>query len=97
MAKRLDGFQRRGRGVFKCCTCNRSTRQTGETGDSECCSQCYDLAGWENHISDNGLEDVSERDRACIREAWNAAIKAGGCAESMRRQFDKSLVDIATS
>lgn len=45
----------KGQSVYKCRTCGRSTRQTGN-GDNDMvqlCVQCYDLAGEENHLSDN--------------------------------------------
>lgn len=46
----------KGSGVFTCRCCGRRTRQTGR-GDNEHtgnCAECYDLAGEENHLSDEG-------------------------------------------
>lgn len=45
-----------GSGRYECRCCKRSTRSTGR-GDNEnvtLCAQCYDLAGEENHLADNG-------------------------------------------
>ena len=48
-------FQR-GSAMYSCRCCDRQTRSTGN-GDNEhvrLCAECYDLAGEENHLSDNG-------------------------------------------
>jgi len=42
--------------TYTCRCCKRVTRPTG-TGDNDgvrLCVECYDLAGEENHLSDNG-------------------------------------------
>lgn len=54
-AKNASHFAR-GSGVYKCRCCERQTRSTGR-GDNEnvgLCAECYDLAGEENSLSDNG-------------------------------------------
>lgn len=46
----------KGSGVYECSCCGRRTRSTGR-GDNEnagSCVECYDLAGEENSLSDNG-------------------------------------------
>ena len=74
--------QRRGfaRGSFAqtytCRCCKRVTRPTG-TGDNdgvELCVECYDLAGEENHLSDNG-DFYSSRDEVL---RLIAAVEAKG-------------------
>jgi hypothetical protein len=47
-------FQR-GSGVYTCRSCNHDTRDTGGDGAGvQLCDLCFDLAGEENHVSDNG-------------------------------------------
>lgn len=42
-------------GVYACRCCDRMTRQTAGDNDSlDLCAQCYELAGQENSLSDNG-------------------------------------------
>lgn len=45
---------KRGQGVYACRCCDRNTRDTGDNGGVQLCPECYDLAGEENHMSDNG-------------------------------------------
>lgn len=55
MNRNASRFQK-GSGVYTCHCCKRSTRSTGR-GDNEnagLCAECYDLAGEENSLSDNG-------------------------------------------
>jgi hypothetical protein len=50
---RNSRFQR-GSGVYVCRTCGHNTRDTGGDGAGvQLCDLCFDLAGEENHISDN--------------------------------------------
>ena len=44
----------RGSGCYTCQTCGRRTRETGDGANVKLCEPCYDLAGWQNSISDNG-------------------------------------------
>ncbi len=59
----------KGSAIYTCRICERRTRQTGR-GDNELvglCGECYDLAGEENHLSDNGkLYDRPENVLALI-------------------------------
>lgn len=78
---RRDRFAR-GRGVFNCCCCGRRTRTVDQSADSECCPQCWDLAGLDNLVNDGGapLSDVlKERDRLQAE-----AVKKGGDAAKIR-------------
>lgn len=85
MAKRNSHFQR-GSGVYKCCDCGRSTRNTGvQSRDSECCAECYELCGYENMLSDNG--ELSIEDRAVCRGYRDMAIAKGGNAARINKQY----------
>ena len=47
----------RGSGVYVCACCKRRTRQTGGYNDTlQLCEECYEIAGQENALSDNGTE-----------------------------------------
>lgn len=55
MARNASHFAR-GSGAYRCGVCNHLTRSTGR-GDNEnagLCADCYDLAGEDNHLTDNG-------------------------------------------
>lgn len=68
----VNRFQK-GSGVYACGVCSRQTRSTGR-GDNEhvgLCEECYDIAGIENEISDNGstpelLAEIETLKAACI-------------------------------
>lgn len=64
------GFVKGGGNVYTCRCCKRQTRPTG-TGDNDgvrLCVECYDLAGEENHLSDNGcFYDSTENVLALIK------------------------------
>lgn len=47
--------------TFTCRVCSRKTRDTGDNGSLELCPQCYELAGIENTISDNGIDYAAEQ------------------------------------
>ena len=78
-------FQKGGRGVYKCGCCGRNTRYTGtQSVSSECCPQCFDLAGLYNVLQDGGQPDAAEVERliAEVRELggnvdhWDELIMA---------------------
>jgi hypothetical protein len=57
----------RGSGMYECRCCTRKTRSTGN-GDNEnvrLCVDCFDLAGYENMVSDG--EDLSDAYKADIK------------------------------
>lgn len=69
----------RGSGVYACRCCGRSTRSTGR-GDNEnvsLCAECFDLAGEENSLSDNG-EFYSSREE--VLRLIEAVAQKGGNA-----------------
>lgn len=52
-------FTRTGKTVYTCVECGKQTRETGN-GESglELCAFCYDLAGWENSLSDGHIDEA---------------------------------------
>jgi hypothetical protein len=46
----------KGSALYACRCCSRNTRATGNNDNEHVrlCVECYDLAGEENHLSDNG-------------------------------------------
>ena len=73
-ATKNSRFQK-GSGVFQCESCKRSTRDTGGDNTSlRLCEECYELAGIENQISDQG---GTPELRAEV-EKWKARCVAKG-------------------
>lgn len=67
-------------GLYVCQCCDRRTRSTGR-GDNEhvgLCAECYDLAGEENHLSDNGTLYASPAEVLGLIEA--VASKGGNAS-----------------
>ena len=82
----IKRFQRGQQPTFNCSICGRRTRDT--TGsDSQLCSQCYDLAGWDNHHNDSGTVPDAGEMKFYESLVAEAAAK-GGDADKMREQFD---------
>lgn len=85
MKGRYKSFQRGGRGVYKCAICERSTREAGQ-GNDRLCPECWELAGFQNVILDEGKEAL-----AGIKEnvdyEFNSAVKKGGNAALLRASF----------
>lgn len=81
----------RGSGRFKCRSCGKSTRDTGDNGSCRLCPLCYEISTLENSLSDNGwgkhgdLEDCKTVAEAVakfesLRKAANLAIRTVGDA-----------------
>ena len=66
----------RGQTTYHCAVCNRLTRYTGtQSLGSELCSQCYEIAGYENDVSDGKpVESV----RAAVLALANEVRAKGG-------------------
>ena len=65
-----------GSAVFKCGCCGRATRDTGgDNTDLTLCSQCYDLCGYDNRVSDGG--ELSARDIAAVKGLIGELNKLG--------------------
>lgn len=75
---------KQGSGVYVCRICNHQTRDTGGDGASNgACDLCFDLAGEENHILDNGKTyDSDANARGMLK-----ALDARNGDESARRLF----------
>jgi hypothetical protein len=85
---RKQHFQRNGGGVFRCEVCDRSTRRVDQGHDSRLCPQCWDLAGLDNTVNDNGPTEPSLGDWTTYRDALLAdAVAKGGNAEQIKKEF----------
>jgi hypothetical protein len=51
---------RRGETTYTCYSCGKLTRNTGDEGQTGLCLDCFNLAGIDNHLSDNGAESMVE-------------------------------------
>lgn len=85
----------RGQSVYACRCCKRRTRQTGR-GDNEnvnLCAECFDLAGEENHLSDNGGFYSSPAE--VLRLINEVADKGGNaaCWDNLRRDAVAHLLE----
>lgn len=85
---------RRGSGAFRCETCERMTRHTGEqSSDSRLCRYCFELAGNENSLSDGCL---TVADKPGVLRNLRAAIDYGGDEPTLRASF-AGLIEWAES
>lgn len=71
----------KGSAVFSCQVCGRRTRITTQSNDN-ICQECYDLAGLENELSDNGKTDLDEANRLLAD-----AVHKGGDEARIRADF----------
>jgi hypothetical protein len=74
-------FHNRGNGVvFNCHVCKRRTRET-DTGGSGLCSHCFEIAGLDNMVNDNGYKpgttDYADARTECDRLLADAVKKGG--------------------
>lgn len=92
MARTANRFTK-GSGMYACRCCKRNTRDTGR-GDNEgvqLCADCYDLAGEDNHLSDNGkLYDTPQR-VLCMIENVEKLGGDASCWAALRTQAFKEL------
>lgn len=71
MARNRARFEK-GSGCFDCGVCGRKTRATGGDNDSvKLCEECYEIAGIENQISDQGstpelLAEIESLKMRCV-------------------------------
>lgn len=56
---RNSHFQR-GSAVFTCRSCGRKARDTGDNGQLTLCTECFELSGYTNSLSDRGSLDVAD-------------------------------------
>jgi len=74
-----------GSGVYQCAVCQRRTRATVESCDDVgYCGPCYDLAGLQNSMWDDGQEDwiVKARDGLLAK-----IIRGKGNEQAVRSHF----------
>jgi hypothetical protein len=77
MNKRNARFAK-GSGCFTCAGCKRQTRSTGDNGYSGLCPECYEIAGQENALSDNGPDWAYAANATAEIERLKAACRAKG-------------------
>jgi hypothetical protein len=84
---------RHGRNVFACEVCGRQTRDAGDNSNSNCCPECYELAGWQNAVFDGvELGEIApERDRLVAK-----AVNQGSDEARIRREFPELFPEGAT-
>jgi hypothetical protein len=71
-------FQR-GSGCYRCNCCKRQTRATGDNWNSGACPECYEIAGLENALSDNGPEwEFRESTKKEIERLQEVVRQKGG-------------------
>lgn len=68
----------KGSGCYICNSCGLKTRSTGDNGQCHLCENCYDLAGFDNMVSDDGIESLTEGNIADIRNMAANLIQRGG-------------------
>lgn len=72
--------------VFKCNTCGRSCRVVDQ-GSAGCCSECFEIAGIDNYVNDNGLKPGDAEHTNSLAECnalLEAIVKKGGNAEAVK-------------
>lgn len=85
------GFVKGGGTVYTCRCCKRTTRPTG-TGDNDgvrLCVECYDLAGEENHLSDNGCFYDSKANVLAMIAAVEAKGGDASCWADLKAEASK--------
>lgn len=76
----------KGSSTFTCGCCRRLTRFTGDQAvGSKLCPQCWDLAGYENQLSDDG--ELDDSTKAHVRSVY-AELKAKEGADFVRVVLD---------
>jgi len=88
--RKANHFQRDGRGVFKCATCDRSTRITHQDRSSPLCYECFECAGYENAVQDGeDLATVQKQIAGYVAEIE----KRGGNMKKFYSQFEVLFPD----
>lgn len=77
------------KGAFKCCACDRTTREVRGLGNESCCPDCYEIAGYENMLSDDG--ELSESSIADSKRLWKRVLKKGN-EETARQNISPELL-----
>jgi hypothetical protein len=77
---------RHGLSTFPCAICQRLTRESGQAIGCGLCFECYELAGIDNTVNDNGPHLLPEY-QSEITALVAKAVKHGGNADRIRSQF----------
>ncbi len=78
---------RKGRSTFTCVVCGRLTRETGvQSVGSECCPDCYELAGVYNSVVNDGEATAAEY-AGTIRACAQNIVKKGGTLDSEAQEL----------
>lgn len=62
-------FQR-GQSTYTCQSCKKLTRNTDCEGQVRLCADCFELAGCENHLTDNGAESLVEQYGSVVKSIF---------------------------
>lgn len=79
-----------GRSTFNCISCGRRTRDTDQ-GGTDCCMQCYEIAGIDNEINDCGYKPGSPEHSKRLAECEGLLkdiAKKGGDVEKVKASSD---------
>lgn len=71
-------FQRGANNVYDCGVCHRTTRGAGDAFNVRLCGECFELAGIDNTISDNGIEYATENGWVADAQAQLKKLAAHG-------------------
>lgn len=76
---------RRGQSTYTCRCCGRTTRDVHGEGHIGICYECFELAGFENMLSDDGELTVDSIDT--VRSYFEDLMSKGVTAEKCAREF----------
>jgi hypothetical protein len=72
----------KGETTFTCTCCGRGTRNVDQALGAECCTECWELAGIDNQVNDDGAYPDATRDEA-VGLLKAIAKKGGDAAKSL--------------
>lgn len=75
------------KGVFTCTCCGRATRETGD-GVDHMCHQCFEIAGLDNQVNDDGLSPCPADILAICNDHLDRIGKLGGNVEAVKAVND---------
>lgn len=76
----------RGSSTYTCRCCGRTTRASRDPSEAgiELCAPCYELAGWENTLSDEGAKAV---DLENVTDEFKDLLKKGVTEKKLEQTF----------
>lgn len=87
----------KGSGCYTCRSCGIKTRDTGYDGPQiQLCNQCFELAGYDNQVSDSGIETLTSAEIADIRRMGANLIEKGGVVdfENLNHLFSEKTDEV---